>query len=232
MLSVLHHKSKYIQNQWMISLQCWHIMMGIACLLRATSCPVSSLPLPEHWLTSRADSTQYSAKQMRVKKRNPISIDLFPCTTCVCVTVQHAVKVKLHTAGEREALIRQSEDTLDPGHTSRVGAGTGGNHYMQEDLAHQGRQTGRQTEIEEHVQGQLDGHLLVHPGGHLSTHLDHWLPYRTEEEVMFLSHFWKRAEEIKTGINKACMTVLLVLPCMSLYVIYYSAQTRGDVFFA
>ncbi len=99
--------------------------MGIACLLRATSCPVSTLPLPEHWLTSRADSTQYSAKQMRVKKRNPINTGLFPCTACVCVTVQHAVKVKLHTAGEREALIRQSEDTLDPGHTSRVGCGNG-----------------------------------------------------------------------------------------------------------
>ncbi len=56
------------------------------------------------------------------------------------------------------------------------------------------RQADRQTEIEEHVQGQLDGHLLVHPGGHLSTHLDHWLPYRTEDEGMFLSHFWKRAE--------------------------------------
>lgn len=100
-------------------------MMGIACLLRGTSCPVSTLPLPEHWLTSRADSTQYSAKQMRVKKRNPINTGLFPCTACVCVTVQHAVKVKLHTAGEREALVRQSEDTLDPGHTSRVSCGNG-----------------------------------------------------------------------------------------------------------
>lgn len=99
---------------------------------------------------------------------------------------------------------------------------------MQEDPAHQGRQ----TEIEEHVQGQLDGHLLVHPGGHLSTHLNHWLPYRTGEEVMFLSRFWKRAEEIETGINKACMTVLIALPCTSLSVIYYSAQMRGDILFA
>lgn len=98
-------------------------MMGIACLLRETSCPVSTRILSEHWLTSRADSTQYSAKQMRVKKRNPINTGLFPCTACVCVTVQHAVRLKLHTAGEREALIRQSEDTLDPGHTSRIVCG-------------------------------------------------------------------------------------------------------------
>ncbi|KAK9954104.1 hypothetical protein ABG768_016203, partial [Culter alburnus] len=59
--------------------------------------------------------------------------------------------VTLHTAGEREALIRQSEDTLDPGHTSRTGCGN-----EQQPLHARGpgssRQADRQTEIEEHVQ--------------------------------------------------------------------------------
>lgn len=202
-------------------------MMRIACLLRATSCPISTLPLPEHWLTSRADSTQYSAKQMRVKKRNSINTGLFPCTACMCDSSACCEGEASYSGGER------SSDKAERGYAwpwthftcwlrERAAA------YMQEDAAH----PDRQTEIEEHVQGQLDGHMLVHPGGHLSTHSDHWLPYRMGEEVMSPSRFWKRAEEIKTGINKACMTVLIVLPCTSLSVIYYSAQTRGDVFFA
>lgn len=206
--------------------------MGIACLPRATSCPVSTLPLPEHWLTSRADSTQYSAKQMRVKKRNPINTGLFPCTACMCDSSACCEGEASYSRGER------SSDKAERGYAwpwthftywlrERAAATT----CKRTRLIKAGRQADRQ--IEEHVQGQLDGHMLVHPRGHLSTHSDHWLPYRMEEEeVMHPTRFWKRAGEIKTGINKACMTVLIVLPCTSLSVIYYSAQRRGDVFFA
>lgn len=77
--------------------------MGIACLLRATSCPISTLLLPEHCLTSRADSTQYSAKQMRVKKRNPIDTGLFPCTACMCDSTACCEGEASYSRGERSS---------------------------------------------------------------------------------------------------------------------------------
>lgn len=149
----------------------------------------------------------------------------------VCVTVQHAVKVKLHIAGEIEALIRQSEDTLDPGYTSRFGYGNGNGQ--------QAVTTCKRTRLIKTVR-QADGDRGTRSGSAWWALVS--APWRASVGTLgpltavhdggggdiFLSFL----KEIKTGINKACMTVLIVLPRTSLSVIYYSAQTRGDVLFA
>jgi len=105
-------------------------MMGIACLLRATSCPIFTLPLPEHWLTSRADSTQYSAKQMRVKKRNPIDTGLFPCTACMCDSTACCEGEASYSRGERisDKAEQRTRMTLDTLHM--LGAGTSGTAHV------------------------------------------------------------------------------------------------------